>query len=425
MFRKVCPIASRRHPQCPFDSAFLGFICNFNASCEGSVQLILSLQGSVMNHSAPRGIKHGFTLIELLVVIAIMAILVALLLPAVQQAREAARRTQCKNNLKQYGLALHNYHDTYSTFAPGRTGTSQRAPGAVGGGNYPTPPPNLIGNSRGGAGGPPAMSSAFCILPYLDQTTLFNYITGLPNQGGPPWDYGIVIAGYIWQAERIQVLMCPSDDLTREHTGKNSYVFNHGDRATELVEDPLDWGRGVFQGTQPVRLRDITDGASNTIAVSECKRSASYGLDRFEAQGHPKVNVVGVATNPSLCLATLATRETFLTANTTNLVQGRGGRWADGWPVYAGFQTILPPNSPSCVQGGGTEDPNNAIYSAASAHPGGVHVLLCDGSVRFVGENIDCGNTSAVPPGRVQTQSPYGVWGALGTRGCDEVAGEF
>ena len=103
----------------------------------------------------------------------------------------------------------------------------------------------------------------------------------------------------------------------------------------------------------------------------------------------------------------------------------RGDRWLDGRPAFTGFQTILPPNSPSCVSSTNAEDPNNAIYSASSAHVGGAHALLVDGGVRFISGNIDTGNLTTVTPGRVMTPSPYGVWGALGTRSATESLGDY
>lgn len=337
--------------------------------------------------------RKGFTLIELLVVIAIIAVLVALLLPAVQQAREAARRSTCKNNLKQLGLALHNYHDTYGVFAPGLTGTNQG------------------GNNNGGR-----LSPNFGLLPYLDQVPLYNQITGQNNQGGAPW------GGTAWWNADIPGLQCPSDSAFQDRDrGKTNYAFCQGDRATELEHREKERGRGLFHGWTPFGIKDVQDGTSNTIAVSELKMSDSYGGDNLEIDGQVVKSVSGVQNNPSLCIATIDPNnpKAFVTGSDGD--RRRGDRVFDGRPAFVGFQTILPPNSPSCVNGTNSEDPNNAIYSAASAHTGGVQCLFADGAVRFISENIDTGNRTAAPPGRVKTPSPFGVWGALGTRLSGEV----
>jgi prepilin-type N-terminal cleavage/methylation domain-containing protein len=345
--------------------------------------------------------KRGFTLIELLVVIAIIAILVALLLPAVQQAREAARRSTCKNQLKQLGLALHNYHDVYGVFVPGLTGT------------------NSGSRSNGGR-----LSGFFGLLPFMDQAPLYEAMTGDPgsNQGSVPWDGN---GNVPWMSTHLAALNCPSDVLQRRDRGKNSYCFNKGDRATELENREIERVRGMFGGWTPFSERDVTDGTSNTIAMSELRKSVSYGGDNLEIFGQNRKNTSGVQSNPSLCLATIDPNnpDRFVAGSDGDRV--RGDRWLDARPSFTGFQTILPPNSPSCVNGGNNEDPNNAVYSAASAHTGGVHALFTDGAVRFISNNIDTGDLTATPPGRDSTPSPFGIWGALGTRAASEILGDF
>jgi prepilin-type N-terminal cleavage/methylation domain-containing protein/prepilin-type processing-associated H-X9-DG protein len=341
---------------------------------------------------------RGFTLIELLVVIAIIAVLIALLLPAVQQAREAARRSQCKNNLKQLGLALHNYHDVYGKFPAGKMGTGS-------------------GTANNGV----RLSPWVCMLPYYDQAAIWNELSTNTccNQGDVPW------ASRPWWDTNIAVLLCPSDSIQKRDRGKNSYVLNHGDRATQLEDRELERGRGVFHGDVCLSIADITDGTSNTIAYSEIIQSASYGSDDLEIAGQNRVNTAGANTNPSLCLATVdpTNRTKFVAGSNGDRV--RGDRWADGRPAFTGFQTILPPNSPSCSSTGNNEEPNGAVYSAFSRHEGGVHCAMVDGSVRFVSENIDTGNLTVAPPGTGGGASPYGVWGALGTRNQNETVSDF
>jgi prepilin-type N-terminal cleavage/methylation domain-containing protein len=202
------------------------------------------------------GLKKGFTLIELLVVIAIIAILIALLLPAVQQAREAARRTQCKNNLKQLGLALHNYHDVFGSFVF-RKGGYDTVPGAA-------------GDARGNAN---RLSGYVGLLPYLEQAPLYAVIqagdpaNGIPVGGPPGWS---AWAGW---SNPIPMVQCPSDGRDGDTRRANNYNFcigdsPMGDTATSNVHSQRAV-RGVFGYQRCTKIADITDGTSNTIAMSE------------------------------------------------------------------------------------------------------------------------------------------------------------
>ena len=337
--------------------------------------------------------RRGFTLIELLVVIAIIAILVALLLPAVQQAREAARRSNCKNNLKQLGIALHDYHDTYTVFPPGRTGTD------------------------GTDGNDVRLAPFVGMLPYMEQGPLYDQIMNAPNQGDNPG------SSQPWWNTQLAALKCPSDQTQDRDNGKTNYVTNHGDRVTETESTEPERHRGIFGARVAYRVADIIDGTSNTAAFSEVIHSQSYGQDDAEVAGQVQQNVANILTDASVCLAQLDPNnpKQFLTASAE---RRRGDRWADSRVVYTGFQTVLPPNSPSCSDGG-SENTNGIVTSAASRHRGGVQVCMADGGVRFISENIDAGNPAATPPGRVTTPSPYGVWGALGTKNGGEPLGEF
>ncbi|WP_417850637.1 DUF1559 domain-containing protein [Thalassoglobus sp.] len=340
---------------------------------------------------------RGFTLIELLVVIAIIAILVALLLPAVQQAREAARRTQCKNNLKQLGLALHNYHDVHNTF-PYRTGGTNTG----------------SSTSNWGRG-----SGMISLLPYIDQAPLYNQISGSLTINGVtynPFGPGPWISDYTpWQA-KIPGLLCPSDGLhiSTNSLGNNSYAFSAGDSADVLSTNP----RGVFGVNSSIRLRGLTDGSSNTILMAE----------RIFPQRSNDIGMVAVATSfsdttiiPNDCRAMYSTsNRAYITGST--LRDFGGDRWADGGAGVSGVTTILPINSPSCTQNNHENQPG--IYSSGSRHVGGAQVLLGDGSVRFISENIDSGNLG-VNARNISGPSPYGVWGALGSRSGGEVVGEF
>ncbi|QDV68729.1 hypothetical protein Poly24_24420 [Rosistilla carotiformis] len=336
--------------------------------------------------------RTGFTLVELLVVIAIIGILVGLLLPAVQAAREAARRMSCGNNLKQLGLAFHNYHDTYQFFPPGITGTTSGT------------------NTNGGR-----LSPFVGMLPFIEQQAMYDQIQGNGGQTGPPW------ASTTWWDADLAALQCPSDSgLQDRDRGKSSYVCNHGDRATQLENSNFEQGRGVFLGTKGLKMRDIKDGTSNTIVFSEIVASLSYGGDDLEVPGQVINNISGIVAAPSVCKATVSTGDKLQFASGNGNYQ-RGVKWGDGRVAFTGFQTILPPNSPSCNESTTSwEDTNNAIYSVFSWHPGGVQGCMADGGVKFISETIDTGNLSAASPGPVSTNSPYGVWGAIGTRGARE-----
>lgn len=344
--------------------------------------------------------RRGFTLIELLVVIAIIAVLIALLLPAVQQARESARRTQCKNNMKQLGLALHNYHDVFLTFTAFTMGSGT--------------PLSSPGQHR------TRLSGFVGLLPYLDQTPLFQTI----DSAGPqqfPWT-----ATPYWNTSPV-ALTCPSDvgraPPNGALRGKRNYVFCAGDGAagngdnTGSATPIIVPTRGMFAALQCYALRDVTDGTSNTIAASEAAAPfVSNGLGAVAAN-------TGV-TSPAACMA-LFNGRTYpgggYVADTT-----RGYRWGDGAAYFSAFTTAVRPNHANCFSGSTANHWYQGMYSATSLHTGGVHCLMGDGAVRFISENIDAGNAAAaLPAASSSATSPYGVWGALGTKSSGDRVGEF
>jgi prepilin-type N-terminal cleavage/methylation domain-containing protein/prepilin-type processing-associated H-X9-DG protein len=376
-----------------------------------------------------RSLRKGFTLIELLVVIAIIAILIALLLPAVQQAREAARRTQCKNNLKQLGLALHNYHDVYNMFVFRKGGTNGAGNAARNDGNY----------NR--------LSGMVMLLPYLDQAGYYNQIMNGDPTNAAAWASGAVPSGGaapwsgwpVWNRGQMEALRCPSDPGIITARGTCNYAFSIGD----VINGNRDGtqANGLFAaststtGAKQYGVRDVTDGTSNTIAFSE-RVQANFDIGTRSA---PLVregcltSVATITTNPGACLAAVAAASsggrytnTGTASPSFNLVKGKfSSIWMDAQSENVGFLTVISPNGPSCNNDAATgADSVSPVLSASSYHAGGVNALLADGSVRFIGDNIDTGNL-AVAAVLNSGPSPYGVWGSLGTRGGGEPAREF
>ena len=307
--------------------------------------------------------RRGFTLIELLVVIAIIAILIALLLPAVQQAREAARRTQCKNNMKQIVLAMHNYHETHSTlpFGWNTHGTGWHS----------------------------------MILPYIDQATMYN---GLSFRESGPGNWGSGGVNEVIVSNLIAAFRCPTMPIA-EHVASNSgipsrvpasYRGNAGNESssddnstilppwTKSLEDLNQ--NGIFYACSRVKFRDILDGTSNTLMITEASTDPNFvkdgqGMDVWY-MGSPQID---------RCRCDGGTGGTEFSEFVSSAVAQINARFVA--PTTHGRLMEL---------------------AIGSYHVGGVQVGLCDGSVRFLSENLD-----------------QGVHEALSTRSDGEIVGEF
>lgn len=361
--------------------------------------------------------RRGFTLVELLVVIAIIGVLVALLLPAVQSAREAARRTSCNNKLKQNALALHNYESAFKTF-PARQG-----------GTGTLNDPNVRATHC------LVLSGWVALLPFTEQQALYERIY---SQQTMPW------ADNQWTNQMVPHLQCPSDNGKTDPNpgrilrGLSSYAFSNGDDYTGSQAFPDERSnfasasqmlpiktRGVFGRHSYTRMAEITDGTSNTVALGERSRPAKVnekGACAVDASANPASYV------PLSCRALLSGQNYINSATMFTSDNAPGYRWAAGNAYFAALTTILPPNSAVCVFGNSGSISAHlfpGIWTATSEHPGGVMIAMSDGSTRFINNNIDTGNLAVVAPSADSgSGSPYGVWGALGSKSGGDVTGE-
>ncbi|UUO07733.1 DUF1559 domain-containing protein [Blastopirellula sp. J2-11] len=301
--------------------------------------------------------RYGFTLVELLVVIAIIGVLIALLLPAVQQAREAARRTQCNNKLKQFGLAMHNYHDTFTALPPG-----SRIKGALPG-NSLTP--------EHSAGGAWVDDQSWCqpILPFIEQAALFDIIdqnvSWMNNQSGANTNEAP-------RRVRVEAFECPTagmklvyDDTPQFVRWKGNYTVNFGNtNYGQQTKDSETFKGAPFTQGVYLRFRDLKDGLSGTMLMSES----------LAVEGDP---IHGEFT------------------------RGTGGQGFTSWlsPNASACDEITRQAAPTSEQdtigfcttllSGDWTNVHKQVVAARSQHPGGVQAAHCDGSVRFVSETID------------------------------------
>ncbi len=318
--------------------------------------------------------KRGFTLVELLVVIAIIGILVSLLLPAVQAAREAARRMQCSNNLKQIGLALHNHEGARKNLPP-------------------------LGDYLS-SGSTVYWSMHVRLLPFLEQTTLHNLIDFTRPISAQPGVARI----------RVPHLLCPSEVNDRERPDSPTfthYPLNYAANAGDwhIAQPPGDRGTGVFLFNRRLRLAEITDGLSNTLGLAEVKAFTPYLRD---------------GGNPGTATPTPSDPKEIAIFGGEFKVDSGHTEWVDARIHQTGFTTTFSPNTfvphevggklydidfNSMREGRSATLPTYASVTSRSYHVGGVNILLMDGSVRMISNSIE-----------------LRVWRAIGSRSGGEVA---
>ncbi|MCA9192775.1 MAG: DUF1559 domain-containing protein [Planctomycetales bacterium] len=376
------------------------------------------------------GKREGFTLVELLVVIAIIGILVGLLLPAVQAAREAARRMQCSNNLKQIGLATLNYESAHKKFPPGRMAPDWISGGVVKTGytNY-----NSVNQGAGSTDWTGFRSVHTFILPYMEQGNIYNLIdfsaptavrmttSGVPSN-----------RNYTAYANAAGLFICPSDGNTGRIISENNYRYNFGgstpfagalnSNSNNNMSGSMNGlscrGNGAFTIEQALKVGSFSDGLSNTVFFSERDKGSGANL----AVTNPTLKDMITRPNRANGLEdpdVLKAECQSWVASPSSFHFNSAGRWLDGsdfsngWPFgfYSStmYNHVSPPNWKGFDCGTWSAIPDapgeHAIVSARSSHTGGVNASLGDGSIHFVSDNID-----------------VLIWRAVGTRAGGEVA---
>ncbi len=316
----------------------------------------------------PHRPRAGFTLVEVLVVIAIIGILAALVVPAVQAAREAARRAQCANNLKQVGLALHNYESAHGVLPMGGGVLSDQ------------------------------FSFLAHLLPYLDQKPLYD---GL-NFGAPATNTAdLSNPNDTVGTTRLSVFLCPSDFAPSQAGARTNYAGNMGTLYRRSGTD------GAFEPSEakPLRLAEFTDGTGGTVAVSEWL-SGPYRVDIRDARR----STFGLVMDPDVLdrFERFADKCRDLDINSVpayHIVNTRGRDWLEAGPLGCLYHHVLAPNGHSCTS---FLTGRAGAVTAGSLHPGGVNSLFVDGHVSFVKQSID-----------------VRAWRAIGSRNGGEIASEL
>jgi prepilin-type processing-associated H-X9-DG protein len=371
-------------------------------------------------------------LVELLVVIAIIGILIALLLPAVQAAREAARRMQCTNHLKQWALAAHNFHDTRNTF-----------------------PPLGIGNNAS------LTSWSILLLPFMEQSAITEMITSggtaaseNGTQNFPSYNFAFTDSGQpadAWSDNykpwhtKFSTRFCPSDGnasfdwRSGGYTGGISYRGNIGDNSPARYRPESWWAvtRGIFQQFKGRGMSRITDGTSNTMLFGESLVAPAGGslVAKETIAGSANTSgKLGNTINAMMLLLDPNNRRNIKADAQSTLGIWKGTRWNEGAIYAAGFVGVMPPNTVSGIGWVESDAAGRSWMSIclSSNHSGGANSAFADGSVHFISETISNANPAIpnyadlqpciTPPTELEGSkpSPFGVLGALSTAFCGE-----
>jgi prepilin-type N-terminal cleavage/methylation domain-containing protein/prepilin-type processing-associated H-X9-DG protein len=357
--------------------------------------------------------RHGFTLIELLVVIAIIAVLIALLLPAVQSAREAARRVQCVNNLKQIGLAMHNYVSVNDTMPMGGAQCNSGYPGQV-----------YFSKQ--------SLSAHVGMLPFLELSSIYNAVNfnfGADENANPT-----AVVQFTAYSAQIKAFVCPSDPnsgasgssggANKTFTGTNNYFASVGttdnltNTGTSTPPNPPTMANlpttGLFAYQQAYRFAQIIDGLSNTVAFAESTVESpsarggqiNIGLTNVAAAGPAsQFQDAAALPNQATTIAALSACDSAWQTFTGTANEQRGKSWFHGAMAFTLINTLATPNSAKWTICSSNGSGSAATFSEAdSYHPGGVNVLMADGSVKFIKSTVS-----------------RTTWWALGTKSNGEV----
>ena len=335
--------------------------------------------------------RCGFTLVELLILIGIAIVLLGMLLPSTRRVSEAARRTTCANNLRQIGLATHNYESA-----------NRELPMAIG------------AQDQDGQFLPKRISGLVTLLPFIESSPLYDQISTPTEFNGieyPAFGPEFSDETYPPWTQTLPYFVCPSDSFEEATFGRTNYAFSIGDTARRVYQ-PTKL-RGVFGAFRSSTLYDISDGTSNTISMSEMGSPQIKSIrGGFLTEG--KSNWLDA---PGQVFSAVGKKRSEYKPSAE--LGCRGSHWADGSAGISLINTILPPGSPS-FQVSNNQD-GDGVYSAGSGHSGGINVALADCSTHFVSNEIDAGDptTATLTVQQIESEtviaSPHGVWGAMGT----------